>query len=148
MILNVCTGTRVPLDGLATTWVLGRPAPRRCLQRLRIIDAFDGHLKVRWRILERENAQLKAKLQALHRRRFRQMQENEETGGEDLEAPHCPTRKKRKRGAPIGHPGWVRRKPERIDRTVDVPAPTICPHCQSEHLRPMRKARSTFRKIS
>jgi transposase len=135
------------LDGLATTWVLGeyRRAADVYQEHLRIIDAFDGHLKVRderIRILERENAQLKAKLQALHRRQFRRNKKKDaETGGKDVEATSLSNEgKKRKRGAPIGHPGWVRRKPERIDRTVDVPAPTICPHCQSEHLRPIEES--------
>jgi hypothetical protein len=35
----------------------------------------------------------------------------------------------KKRGAPVGHPAWVRPKPEIIDRTVFVPAPAICPFC-------------------
>ena len=135
------------LDGLSTTWVLGeyRRAADVYQEHLRIIDAFDGHLKVRderIRILERENAQLKAKLQALHRRQFRRNKKKDaETGGKDGEATSLRNEgKKKKRGAPIGHPGWVRPKPERIDRTVDVPAPTICPHCQSEHLRPREES--------
>ena len=55
--------------------------------------------------------------------------------------PHRPGEgKKKKRGAPVGHPGWVRPKPDRIDRTVHVPAPTICPHCQSDDLTPMEES--------
>ena len=50
----------------------------------------------------------------------------------------------KKRGAPVGHPGWVRPKPERIDRTVHVPAPTICPHCQSPDLTPMEENTEHF----
>lgn len=35
----------------------------------------------------------------------------------------------RKRGAPVGHPPWSRPVPGRIDRTVEVEAPCVCPHC-------------------
>jgi len=37
---------------------------------------------------------------------------------------------KRKRGAPIGHPGWYRPTPSGHDRVVEVAAPRRCPHCQ------------------
>jgi len=114
-------------------------------EHLRIIDGFDGELKVRdkrIRVLERENAELKAKLQALHHRQFKPNKKKEgETGGEEVEsASSSRGRKKKKRGAPVGHMGWVRPKPERIDRTVDVPAPRICPHCQSHELTPMEES--------
>jgi transposase len=111
---------------------------------LRIIDGFDGELKLRderIRLLERENAELKAKLQALHRRQFKSnKKKGTETGGkEDEESSSSNEEKRKKRGAPVGHPGWVRPKPDHIDRTVDVLAPTICPHCQSEDLTPMEE---------
>jgi len=113
-------------------------------EHLQIIDLFDGHLKVREeriRILERENAELKAKLQALHRHQFRSnKKEDTEVGGkEDEEASSSKEEKRKKRGAPAGHPGWRRPNPDHIDRTVDVPPPTICPHCQSEDLTPMEE---------
>jgi hypothetical protein len=113
-------------------------------EHLRIIDVFDGELKVRderIRVLERENAELKAKLQALHRRQFRSNKKKEaETDGKEAESASSPEEgKKKRRGAPVGHPGWSRPKPDRIDRTVDVPAPTICPHCQSDRLSPVEE---------
>jgi len=134
------------LDGLSTTWVLGeyRRADDVYQEHLRIIDALGDELKARderIRILERENAELKAKLRAVHQRQFkRNKKKDTETGGKEAEgASSRNDGKKKKRGAPVGHPGWVRPKPERIDRTVHVPAPTICPHCQSEHLRPIEE---------
>ena len=96
-------------------------------EHLRIIDDFYRDLKDRdnrIRVLERENAELKAKLQALHQRQFKP---NKKKDAEDIEGDASSKEGKRKRGAPVGHPGWVRPKPDRIDRTVDVPAPTICP---------------------
>ncbi len=129
------------LDGLSTQWVLEeyRQAAEVYQDHLRIIDGFDGELKVRderIRILERENAELKAKLQALHRRQFKpNRKKGAETGQKDAESVSASNEgEKKKRGAPMGHPGWVRPKPDHIDRTVHVPAPRICPHCQSDNL--------------
>jgi len=61
------------LDGLSTTWVLGeyRRAEDGYQEDLRVLDRFYDGLKTRddrIRVLERENAELKAKLQALHHR--------------------------------------------------------------------------------
>ena len=35
----------------------------------------------------------------------------------------------RKRGAPVGHPGWYRATPTEFDQAIDVAAPDQCPHC-------------------
>jgi transposase len=139
------------LDGLSTQWVLEeyRRAADVYQEHLRIIDGFDGHLKARderIRVLERDNAQLKAKLQALHRRQFRPNRKKDaETGGKDVQkASSSSEGEKKKRGAPVGHPGWVRPKPDRIDRTIHVPAPRICPHCQFHDLTPMQEMTEHF----
>jgi transposase len=139
------------LDGLSTQWVLGeyRRAADVYQEHLRIIDGFGDDLKARddrIRILERENAQLKAKLQAVHQRQFKPNKKKDaENGRKDVESGSSSgEREKKKRGAPVGHPGWVRPKPDHIDRTVHVPAPTICPHCQSDDLRPMEERTEHF----
>jgi len=36
----------------------------------------------------------------------------------------------RKRGAPVGHPGWFRPTPTQYDQLVDVDAPSKCPNCE------------------
>jgi len=118
-------------------------------EHLRIIDGFDGELKARdkrIRVLERENAELKAKLQALHRRQFKlnKKKESKIDGKEVDSASSSGEREKKKRGAPVGHTGWVRPKPERIDRTIDVPAPRFCPHCQSKELTPIEETAEHF----
>ena len=90
------------LDGLSTTWVLEeyRRADDVYQEHLRIIDALGDELKVRderIRVLERENAELKARLQALHRRQFKPNKKKDaETGGKDIRVPHRPTRGKRR----------------------------------------------------
>jgi transposase len=135
------------LDGLSTTWVLEeyRRGEEEYQEHLRIIDDFYGDLKARddrIRVLERENAELKANLQALHRRQFKPNRKKEaQTDGKDGKRASASSEgKPKKRGAPVGHPGWMRPKPDRIDRTVHVPAPTICLHCQSEDLIPMEES--------
>ena len=77
------------LDGLSTTWVLGeyRRSEEGYQEDLRILDHFYDDLKTRderIRMLERENAQLKAKLQALHRRQFKpNRKKGAQTDGKD-----------------------------------------------------------------
>lgn len=134
------------LDGMATQWVLEeyRRAEEVYQDHLRIIDGFDGELKVRdarIRVLERENAELKAKLQAVHRRQFKakKTREAERELAEAEGAAACSTGGKKKRGAPLGHPGWARPQPAHVDRTVEVPAPTICPHCHATELPPLEE---------
>ncbi len=47
---------------------------------------------------------------------------------------------KKKRGAPLGHPGWFRRRPAAFERLVAVAAPGRCPHCGgSAKARPDRR---------
>src|SRR3990172_7216649 len=77
MILNACTGTPARIwTGLSTTWVMGgdRRADHVYHEHQRIIDDFYRDLEDRdnrIRVLERENVELKAKLQALHQRQFK-----------------------------------------------------------------------------
>jgi transposase len=81
--------------------------------------------------LQRENQQLKAQLQALHRRQFK---------GRKTPAaatPECPEPPRKQRGAPVGHPPWQRPKPKHLDQVVSVPAPQHCPHCQGANLQPV-----------
>ncbi len=46
-----------------------------------------------------------------------------------------PTENPKKRGAPIGHPGWFRCNPEQVDKTIDVYL-DVCPECGSEDIFP------------
>jgi transposase len=125
------------LGMLSTTWVYGQyqRAEEQYQQHLRIIDRFQEALKEsRARItrLEQENAELKAKYLLIHQRQFKA---NRKTSGQR----DIGERKKgeKKRGAPVGHQGWFRAKPEQIDRVVHVEAPTHCPYCHDDDLVPM-----------
>jgi transposase len=124
------------LEGLSATWVLEGydRADRVYQEHLQIIDLFRGKLDdamKRARLLEKENEELKAKNTALHRRQFKANKKPE----------HAASPAGRKRGAPVGHPGWFRAAPSRVDKTVHVPAPTICPHCGSDSLVPTEELR-------
>ncbi len=123
------------LGSLSTTWVLGeyRRGEKRYQEHLRIIDNFHEELQRRndrIRILERENAEVKAKLKMLHQQQFK-ANTKKSTAEKKADSPvdGC-----KKRGAPVGHPAWTRPRPTRIDRTIHVPAPTECPHCQKTNL--------------
>lgn len=130
------------LDGLSTSWVLSqyRRADDVYHEHLRIIDAFSDQLKAsedRVRVLERELAELRAKYQALHKKQFKpNRKKKEEPEGNGGAAEGTGVAKKKKRGAPVGHPGWSRPIPARIDHVVPVPAPAVCPHCGSCDLTP------------
>jgi len=94
----------------------------------------------RIRELEKENDTLRAQYQALHRGQFkkkRRKQESPTNKGQPSSqdgADSSGAQERKKRGAPKGHPGWRRCEPNHIDRTVEVSAPQVCPHCACAHL--------------
>lgn len=125
------------LDGLSTTWVFEeyQRGEEVYQEHLRIIDVLNDRLNEalkQVRILEKENGELKAKNTALHRRQFKANKAMHSESG-------SPAGTRKKRGAPVGHPGWSRATPHRADRTVHVPAPSICPHCGSDNLIPSQE---------
>ncbi|NIP26924.1 MAG: IS66 family transposase [Phycisphaerae bacterium] len=87
--------------------------------------------------LEEENEKLRAKLKALHQRQFKANKNRCRQSSENNADQRCATEKKKKRGAPKGHRGWYRRKPDHIDKTVMVAPPQVCPYCACEHLSPV-----------
>jgi hypothetical protein len=124
---------------MSTTWALEQVggAEQTYQEHLRIIDRFYEDLdkaRKRIRVLETELAELRAKYQTLHQKQFKPNRKKnagcEENAGDRLSG-------KKKRGAPLGHPGWFRPKPTQIDRSVHVDAPQRCPHCRSTDLMPI-----------
>ena len=111
------------LMGLSTHWVFFQYSRAREQYRefLEIRDRFQNSLDdayKRIRKLEKENNELKAKLKTIHSKQFKSNKK-----------PTPEKQKRKNRGAPKGHPGWFRKKPDQIDNTVIVPAPEVCPHC-------------------
>jgi len=117
---------------MSTTWAsleIRDARKQRDQQGLRRHET-DGYVKAleeENRALEAENAELKARLKHQHQLKFKA---NKKTPVRPPDAPP------RKRGAPVGHPGWQRATPGRIDRSIRVAAPDVCPHCRHEGLEP------------
>jgi len=93
-----------------------------------LLDRMRGYTQK----LEAQNAELKAKLTTLHRRQFKGHRKSPSAGEPTPARPNF-----KKRGAPLGHLGWFRRKPAKIDETLIVPAPQVCPHCRCTELTPL-----------
>jgi hypothetical protein len=124
------------LEGLGTKWVWDRyqeAAGLECHYE-HVIEQLDEELRQTQAELKRtqqERDQVRAQLQALHRRQFQ--------GHRIVATPlsQCPSCERKKRGAPVGHPPWQRPKPQRIDKVVPVPGPHRCPDCGSAELQPV-----------
>lgn len=85
--------------------------------------------------LEKELQQAKLELKLERQNKFAtNEQKNEEadaaTDGTTVETPLA--KKSKKRGAPVGHPGWFRKTPNAYDLAVDVGAPQRCPLCDGK----------------
>ena len=131
------------LEGLSTQWAFGeyQRSHDEHLDHWKARDEQQEHLEKALayiKDLERENEELKAKLVALHRRQFKANKKPRQRESRD-KGPE--SNKKKKRGPPKGHPGWFRRKPDHIDKTVLVPPPEKCPHCKCHHLNPVEEMR-------
>ena len=121
------------LEGLPTAFAFGeyQRSYEEQMEHWKVRDELNELLeKMRRRTqeLEAENAQLKARLTAMHRRQFKTNRKSS--------TPPAPE-PARKRGAPKGHPGWHRPTPTHIDRTLTVAAPEVCPHCHGTDLKPI-----------
>lgn len=98
---------------------------------LRQIDALRAENTAKYHKIEELTAeveQLKRELKAERQKQFKATASKDE---EDAVADRPPETGPKKRGAPVGHPGWFRPTPTRIDRTILVPAPKRCPHCNA-----------------
>ena len=83
--------------------------------------------------LQLEEALMQAKLELKLERQNKFATNQQKQAGDSAEnkaAEESATHEPKKRGAPVGHPGWFRPTPTHYDWDVDVPAPSRCPHCQ------------------
>lgn len=76
-----------------------------------------------------KQAQLELKLERQNKFATNQQKQAGDSA-ENKAAEESATHEPKKRGAPVGHPGWFRPTPTHYDWDVDVPAPSRCPHCQ------------------
>lgn len=100
------------------------------IEAMKEIDALNEEN----RALSARVAEMESRLKQQHRMKFKRNSKPAEP-----QAGRAPGGKTRKRGAPAGHPPWLRPAPARVDRTVRVPAPHVCPHCSKEGLAPSGK---------
>ena len=126
------------LMGLSTHWVFSEysRSQEQYQEFLHIRDNFRKDLDEahdRINKLQKENDELKARLKTLHTRQFKKNIKKKTV-----------SQKKRNRGAPKGHPGWFRKKPNRVDKIVDVPAPDTCPHCSKTNLKAIKEIKEHF----
>ena len=95
---------------------------------LRQIDTLREQNAAQARVIAEQQErieQLERELKAERQKQFKATRPDEEIPTETNE----PQTEAKKRGAPVGHPGWFRATPTKTDRTIDVPAPVRCPHC-------------------
>lgn len=88
--------------------------------------------------LERQVAELKARVETERRKLFKANKAKDDAP-EDAEADSGAAKGKKKRGAPVGHRGYHRPVPKKIDRIVEVDRPVECPHCGCHKLKPADK---------
>ncbi len=81
--------------------------------------------------LEEENRLLKLQLKEFRDKFFKK---NKRKDSEDNEKKSPP----KKRGAPKGHPGTTRKKPDHVDKHVDVHL-VECPDCGGKHLKSCKR---------
>src|SRR5271157_2616012 len=89
---------------------------------LRQIDTLREQNAAQARVIAEQQErieQLERELKAERQKQFKATRPDEEVPGEANE----PQAEAKKRGAPVGHPGWFRPTPTTIDRTIDVPSP-------------------------
>jgi len=72
-------------------------------------------LQIKMKLLEEENSYLKFQIKELQSKIYKKKHpKNDPPAGEDE-----PEKPKKKRGAPVGHKGWFRKKPEKIDKVEE-----------------------------
>ncbi len=131
---------------MSTKWIVGsyQRSKREHYEHWRVRDIqqdrLSGALK-KIAELEKENEQLRAKLKMIHQRQFKANRKKDKKTDEDTKEAATQNNNK-KRGAPKGHPGWFRRKPDHVDQVISVPAPTECPHCSCSRLVSVKEKRN------
>lgn len=133
-----------PHLGMSTTWA------SLLISDIEQDSYRDGHTWIEAeqeiKALEEENRRLTARVQELearltqkHRSRFKAGKKKRTVSGADRAKK---TSVPKKRGPPPGHPPWERKQPDHVDRSVEVPAPDVCPHCQNDHLQATEKTKT------
>ena len=127
------------LEQHSTSWIFAeyQRSIRREHEHSRVRDEMRAELH-ELEVLVRQQAveidRLTAENKCLHQSRFKPRTAKKtapSTRAKKTTSKPSASRAPRKRGAPVGHPPWSRPTPDHIDRTVEVDAPCVCPHCQA-----------------
>jgi transposase len=94
----------------------------------RQVDSLRAENTAKYHKLEELNARIEQLERELKAERQKQFKRKKEAPAQEEPASALPQGKK-KRGAPLGHPGWYRKRPPGCDRLILVPAPCQCPRC-------------------
>ncbi len=134
------------LDGVSTQWTLTELEMVRSQNSHLWQEVFSWRdenqsLRQELKHLQEENDWLKAQLKQVHRRWYRtgkgkgkdKDKNTEKEDNENLDPEEENTTPSGKRGAPLGHPGTTRSKPDHVDETIDVTLHE-CPFCRGEEL--------------
>jgi transposase len=79
--------------------------------------------------LKREIERLKLELKLERQTKFATNRQRQAGAAQSAPSESPPQAQPRKRGAPVGHPGWFRPTPTEYDVLIEVAAPADCPHC-------------------
>lgn len=82
--------------------------------------------------LQAQTEQLKLELKVERQSKFATSASLDEAETQPTDTPVTQTvmdGQPKKRGAPVGHPGWFRPRPTKYDQRIEVATPDACPHC-------------------
>jgi len=124
------------LQGLSTQWVFSEYQRSHIREHAHWLSREEmaeenTRLLQSMRTQELEIDRLRAENKLLHQQRFKSNAKKQDEPEDGKPAKTKAGAEKKKRGAPIGHPPWNRKKPEMIDRTIEVDAPRACPDCNT-----------------
>lgn len=122
------------LGGASVVWVAhvancSEETREDSLRQIRVLEQENSKLLSEVVALQKQLEQTKLELKLERQNKFatnKQKNVAEEPGGETNPENHKPHKK---RGAPVGHPGWFRETPVQYDWEINVRAPSKCPTC-------------------
>jgi transposase len=82
-------------------------------------------------LLKKELEQAKLELKLERQNKFATNQQKCDDEPQATEPASDDSQPRKKRGAPVGHPGWYRKTPTEFDWAIDVLPPLRCPYCQA-----------------
>ena len=102
-------------------WEFFRRLDAECDRSSRLLDENER--------LRNELEQVKLELKLERQNKFATNQQKRDDESQATEPASVASTPKKKRGAPVGHPGWYRRTPTEFDWAIDVLPPVRCPYC-------------------